>query len=761
VPAASARLVWRIEVGRRLLAEFEDGVYLAELAPVADAPGVSTAIAAAFDVEVEFGEGASRNLRARLVEFLDGRDTLLILDNCEHVVAEAALLVEHLVGQCRGLRVLTTSREPLMIAGEVLWPLAPLELDAAVALFMQRARAIAPSFEADDAVHTTVRALCERLDCLPLAIELAAARMRAFSPEDLLSRLDDRFRLLTIGARTAFPRQQTLRAVIDWSYDLLFDDERRLFERLSVFAGRFGLPAAEAVCADETIKKDEVADLVARLVDKSLVTASDAAGVVDFRLLQTLAQYGRERLERSGEAAAARARHASYVANVVEVPDGAHGSAEGNWFGTVGELLDDIRLAMEWAAESGDADIACAIAGGLGWFWNMGGRIDDAWRWIGVALSLGEPTRPIRRIRALEWGGLVGIAHDSERAMEYGAEAVARARALGDDAVIALATMFHASATSDFFHHTEAATELAVESRRAFASVGGGWSRAMATLLGGTISMVHTDYDAALPALREAAARFGDIGNVWGRALALRHVSDIATTRGDYEEAEDALRQAILGWHAVGAVAVSSALTLRLANVYALEGRTNEADALFDEAIADAERQRYVPTLALAYNLRGITLRRRGLLDEAERYHRDALALCIDRGAPAGLSLSFASLGYLFERRGDVMDAEQHHRASLDAACDAGDLRAQALALEGLAGVASLLGDDEGIGHYLGAAAVLREATGGALVRAERVDVERVLGRVGDGEVMSAAFTTGRADPKAVVAGARARTATS
>ena len=206
---------------------------------------------------------------------------------------------------------------------------------------------------------------------------------------------------------------------------------------------------------------------------------------------------------------------------------------------------------------------------------------------------------------------------------------------------------------------------------------------------------------------------------------------------------------------------MSSALTVRLANVYALEGRAQEADALFDEAIADAERQRYAPTLALAYNLRGTTLRRRGLLDEAERCHRDALALCVDRGAPAGLSLTLASLGYISERRGDVTGAGQHHLASLDAACNAEDLRAQALALEGLAGVASLLGDDEGIGRYLGAAAVLREATGGALVRAERGDVERALDRVGDGAVMSAAFATGHADPKAVIAAALATNRTS
>ena len=278
----------------------------------------------------------------------------------------------------------------------------------------------------------------------------------------------------------------------------------------------------------------------------------------------------------------------------------------------------------------------------------------------------------------------------------------------------------------------------------------------MTTWINGSILLVNTDYDAALPVLRDAAAQFSAIGNAWGQALALRHVADIATTRGSYDEAELALQQAILGWRAVGAAAVSSALTLRLANVYALQGRNREADAWFDEAIADAERQRYVPTLALAYNLRGAALRRRDRLDDAERCHRAAVALCVDRGAPAGLSLSLASLGYVFERRGDAISAEQHHLASLDAACDADDLRAQALALEGLAGVASLLDDDDGIGRYLGAASVLRESTGGALVGAERADVERVLDRVGDRAVMSAAFDTGRADPTSAIASTRA-----
>ena len=235
----------------------------------------------------------------------------------------AAEMVEDLVGRCHELRVLATSREPLMIPGEVLWPLAPLELHDAVALFMARAGAVRAFVPGDRyGRHTADRELCERLDCLPLTIELAAARMRTFTPDDLLSRLDDRFRLLTFGARTAYPRQQTLRAVIDWSYDLLFDDERRMLERISLFAGRFGVAAAEEVCANATIAEDDVAELLARLVDRSFLTARRSAGAVDFRVLQTLAQYGREQLERSGDTAAARTRHAAYVAHLVEVADG-------------------------------------------------------------------------------------------------------------------------------------------------------------------------------------------------------------------------------------------------------------------------------------------------------------------------------------------------------------------------------------------------------------------------------------------------------
>ena len=241
-----------------------------------------------------------------------------MIDNCEHVIGQAAALADTLVGSVPALRLITTSREPLGVPGEVLVEVGGLAPPAAVELFVDRARAVRPGFTADDHSRQVIEDICRRLDGLPLAVELAAARLRALTLATVAERLEDRFRLLTGGARTALPRHQSLRAVVDWSYDLLFDDERHLFARLAVFSGGCELTAAEAVCADDHVPAGEILDVVSRLVDKSLVTAADAGGETRFTQLQTLWQYGRERLEESGEVNAMRARHAAYYRQMAE-----------------------------------------------------------------------------------------------------------------------------------------------------------------------------------------------------------------------------------------------------------------------------------------------------------------------------------------------------------------------------------------------------------------------------------------------------------
>ena len=453
------------------------------------------------------------------------------------------------------------------------------------------------------------------------------------------------------------PASRRCRAVIDWSYDLLFESEQRVFERVSVFAGSFTLAAAEAVGADERVRPDDVAELLARLVDKSLVASHRVGDDVQFRLLQTLAQYGRERLAASGDSDATRARHARYIAAAIEVSDPSHGAVTGNWFGIVGRSLDDIRAAMEWAIATGDADVACALGGGLGWNWNMGGRIDDTWRWLVAAVSLGEPEVPSRRVRALAWAGMVGVAEDGTLALEYGAEAMVRARAIGDAAGLGLAGTLHGSVLNEVFQRVDDGIAAFREAITAFRTLDDAWSRAMIELLQGAIALVTGAYDDALPRLQAGADRFAALGNAWGRAITLRHIADIATVRGRYDDAERALRAAIEGLHSVGAVGIATGLTARLGHVCALQGDDEEADVWFERAVTAAERQRYVPTLALVHNLRGIALRRRGRLDDAEASHQHALTLYRDRGAHTGVSLTLASLGYLAELRGDATSA--------------------------------------------------------------------------------------------------------
>ena len=298
-----SRLV--LEAAREWFDSDEGDVWMVEFADVGDTNGVAAAILATLDV-ARAGE-AQGDIR-RLIEFLGKRRAVLVFDNCEHLVASAAHVAQELLESCPTLTIWATSREGLSIPGEVLWPVPPLVLDDAVALFIERGLAADPvgAFGDDSApARRALEEICTRLDGLPLAIELAAARLRTIPIGELMTGLEDRFRILNRGARTALPRQQTLRAVVDWSYDLLFDDERRVFDRLSVFRGSCTLAAAKAVCSDDDITGDDVTDLVSRLADKSLalIQSDELGGYARCRMLQTLVEYGRERLEESGDAA--------------------------------------------------------------------------------------------------------------------------------------------------------------------------------------------------------------------------------------------------------------------------------------------------------------------------------------------------------------------------------------------------------------------------------------------------------------------------
>ncbi|MEU6095337.1 BTAD domain-containing putative transcriptional regulator [Streptomyces sp. NPDC047079] len=386
-----------------------DGVWLAELAPVDDPEAVPEAVLTAVGARETVLRGAgAEEMRVvadrhddplvRLAEHCARRRMLLILDNCEHVVDAAARLAEHLLERCPGLTVLATSREPLGVPGELLRPVEPLPQPYALKLLADRGAAARPGFrvDADDRTAEAAAEICRRLDGLPLAIELAAARLRMLSPRQIADRLDDRFRLLTSGSRTLLPRQQTLRAVVDWSWDLLDADERAVLRRLSVFAGGCDLTAAEAVCGPAAL------EVLGSLVDKSLVVAAPSGeGEMRYRLLETVAEYAGERLDESGERPDAERAHLTYYRELARTTDPLlRSSAQRAAIERLQVEYENLRTALRHAVAARDEDEALCLLLSLCWYWQMRDLRAEARTWSTAVMALGPdpfvaPARPV------------------------------------------------------------------------------------------------------------------------------------------------------------------------------------------------------------------------------------------------------------------------------------------------------------------------------------------------------------------------------
>ena len=434
-----------LEIAQRESDAFDGDLTWAELAPVATGSLVALTVLAALGLSEQPGRSATDTL----IGALRDRRALLVLDNCEHVVDASAVLADALLRACPRLRILATSREALGVGGETAWLVPPLSLPAtadpaaseAITLFVERARAVVPTFAVGPSNAELVARICRRLDGLPLALELAAARLRALSLERIVDRLDDRFRLLTTGNRAALPRQQTLRATIDWSYDLLSDRERLLLERLAVFAGSFPFEAAESVCAGSDVAKDDVLDLVAGLVEKSLVTLVDAEDEVRYRLLETVREYGLEALVRRGDAQEFRGRHARYYASVAaDAEPHLVSSRRKEWTAHLQLDVDNLREALSWSAEA-DPLLHLRIAGALCWFWYSSGLWTEGRRWLDAALSLPAAKDPTReRASALfAAGALAALQGQPATARPWLDECAALARSFSDERLEAYA----------------------------------------------------------------------------------------------------------------------------------------------------------------------------------------------------------------------------------------------------------------------------------------------------------------------------------
>jgi len=439
-----------LQAAADLLDDFEHGVRLVELAPVQEPGLVPGAVAAAFELKDE-----SRPVLEALRAHLREREVLILLDNCEHLAGSAAALAADLLATCPGVRVLATSREPLALTGEAAYrvpslsqPLptrgAPLPAPAdlrnweAPRLFEERARLCVPAFTLDPATAEPVLRICRRLDGMPLALELAAARVKVLSVTQIADRLDDRFRLLRGASRDVLPRQQTLRALVDWSHDLLSGPERALLRRLSVFVGGWDLEAAEAVGTGDGVDAGDVLDLLERLVERSLVVADTAGGTARYRLLETIREYSRERLEQQGEADECGRRHFAWALAFAERgEEGLAGSEQASWLARLEEEHDNCRAALAWAEGTGEAERMQRLGAALWRFWYVHGYLHEGRDWLVRALRAG-PTPPQVRAAALNGAGnLAWVLRDLDAARTLHEEALALRREVGNPIEIA------------------------------------------------------------------------------------------------------------------------------------------------------------------------------------------------------------------------------------------------------------------------------------------------------------------------------------
>lgn len=697
-----------IEAGLSAAQRLRDGAWFVELAPLRDPASVVPVIAARLGITgIQLSGGAESPL-AQLAEIIAERELLLILDNCEHLIDESARVAGELLAGCPRLRLIATSRERLGLAGEWLWSAPPLALEPSTQLFVARAAEVAPDLNLSADARDVIASICDRLDGLPLAIELAAARTRTFPVAQIAERLDDRFGLLKGGPRTAAERQQTLHAVVDWSYDLLSEPERHLFDRLSIFVDGCDLDAAEAVCSDELVRVEDVSDLLTRLVDKSLVVARAEDGQARFLLLQTLADYGRERLAAGGSLEALKIRHAEWYRTVAG--DGLaamFGRDQRRWLSTVRRELGNLRLAIESAISAGDAELAQGIAGNLGAFYWASGYLGIGLRWLDAALACAHPSSLATRGLALTWRGFLAVLAGRVPPTDEAEEAVAALEAAGDPAAIGLAkhliTAVYARAGQ-----TEPLGTLLSEAHEHFIEAGARDPFYAPQILWswGVRNRATGDYESALPQLREFVDHPGNTSDFM-KVIMLGHVGDMCESRAEYGPALEALERASRMAEELHMDGFEVPIRARLANLAILSGATDRADALRREAMVSARQAGCIPVLAGA--LTGIATHQLGAgnLVPAASAASDALVLYREMGHASGSALALIVLGWIAEAQSDGPSAETWFARGYVEARRGSDSKLCRDAAEGLAAVALLERDAIRAARLLGVASRL------------------------------------------------------
>lgn len=703
-PGGTGKTRLAFQVAAEVVEDFADGVWLVELAPIADPGLVPQAVASVLGLNEEPG----RDLTDVILDHLQphhGRRLLLVLDNCEHLVTDVAFFAESVLSVSRELKILATSREPLGLPGEVHLRVPPLSVPdpgnppavevlrnyEAVRLFSDRAFATNPEFAIVPGNARAIAEITHRLDGLPLAIELAAARTKVLSVEQLNERLNDRFRLLTGGSRAAPQRQQTLRSLVDWSFDLLDERERTLFYRAAVFQGGFTLDAAEGVCSDGILHKDDVLETLSQLISKSLLTPDERGERTRYQMLETVREYAQEKLLQSGEAATLRSRHVDwYLALAERAEPQTEGPDQAEWLTLLDEDFENFRAALDWSECEGHAEALMRLASLLYPLWHTRGHWSEGRRWLEKALDSLPDVEQRHRAKALS---TLGLLLDGQG--EYGSsrelylESLAIRRSIDDKEGIARAlhSLGRLAGQLSNFEEARAYMEQSLAMRREM-----GDKRGISTTLGnlGLVRRMQGDFEGAIAMYEESLEIARQISNPQHVALLLNNLGVIHQVRHDLAAAR----------------------------------------TCHEESLAIKRELGDKPGIASSLNNLGWLAKGDGDLEQARRLFEESAELSRELGNKKGLAEALGNLGVLAKEAGDTDRARTNIKETLGLLSEIGDRSGLAPTLEILAAIASDKGVYPSAARLFAAAEKLREEIGVPMTQHElpehKLEIDRM-----------------------------------
>lgn len=690
-----------LQTAAEVIDEYENGVWFVDLAAVNDPALLLSTMIDALGIEEESKKTEERSL----IDFLKDKEILILLDNCEQLIDTCADLTERLLSSCPNLKIIATSREALNCAGEQTYRIPSLtqpEPNSAdtpeqlaqyesVRLFIERALAVNPAFRITNENSTALAEVCSRLDGIPLAIELAAARTRVLTVDKIHERLDDRFNLLTGGRRTALPRQQTLRALIDWSYDLLSEKERILWSRLSVFSGGWTLEAAEVVCSDETISKIEILDLLGQLTEKSVIIFDETRN--RYRILESIRHYGIEKLSDGNEIFL---RHLNYFSELSEraVPE-LSGVNTKLWMDKIDVDHSNFICAIEWSVKNNNSEKGAVIASALGRFWSTKGHYSTGIRLNeNILQSYGALSESLKST-LLNWIGVLKYSQgDYEQAKKYSEESLDIFREIGDKKGISdsLNCLGRISVNQGDYEkgkkYSEESLAIKIEIND---------KKGMADSINnlGAVSYYHGDFEQAKKYFAENLDIRKTLGDKKGMALSLNNMGGILYTQGEYEQARKYFEESLNIKKEIGGKNGIADSLNNLGSLSTFQGDYEQAKKYYEESLAIRKEIGDKKGIADSLNNLGSLLSYQGEYERAKIYSEESLAIRKDIGDKKGVADCLINLGGLSTFRGEYEQAKKYSEESLVICNDLGDRIGAAESMNNLGSVSASRGEFE------------------------------------------------------------------